>query len=106
MTDGLASYSAATARVPELAAVEPLRVRAAARLHTRVEQSHQPTRPRERVRRRYTSVPFAQHCRSAFRRCCHHVCVRRHRLTAAEPRAVRHVRYEGWRELALVAVAT
>jgi hypothetical protein len=45
VTDGLASYGAAKARVPELAAVEHLRVRAAARLNNRVEQSQPGTRP-------------------------------------------------------------
>jgi len=40
VTGGLASYGAAKARVSELATVEHVRVRAAARLNNRVEQSH------------------------------------------------------------------
>lgn len=56
VTDSLASYGAAKARIPQLAAVAHLRVRAAARLNNRVEQSHQPTRVRECVMRRFKSV--------------------------------------------------
>ena len=105
VTDGLASYGAAKARLPELAAVEHLRVRAAARLNNRVEQSHQPARLRERQMRRFKSVPSAQRFLAAFGRFCNHFRPRRHLLTAAEYRAVRRVRYAGWRELVTLAAA-
>ena len=103
VTDGLASYGAAKARVPELAAAAHLRVRAAARLNNRVEQSHQPTRLRERVMRRFKSVASAQRFLTAFIRFGNHFCPRRHLLTATEHPAVRHVRYACWRELATSA---
>ncbi len=100
VTDSLASYGAARGRMPELAAVEHLRVRAAARLNNRVEQSHQPTRLREYVMRRFKSIGSAQRFLAAFSRFCNHFRPRRHLLTAAEYRTVRHVRYTAWHELA------
>ena len=100
VTDGLSSYGAAKARLPELTAAEHLRVRAAARLNNRVEQSHQPTRLRERAMRRFKSLPSAQRFLAAFSRFGNHCRPRRHLLTAAEYRAVRHLRYSSWRELA------
>ena len=100
VTDGLASYGAAKARIPELAGAEHLRVRAAARLNNRIEQSHQPTRLRERQMRRFKSLPSAQQFLEAFGGFCNHFRVRRHPVTAAEYCAVRHTRYSGRRELA------
>jgi putative transposase len=100
VTDSLASYGAAMRRVPELAAVAHLRVRAAARLNNRVEQSHQPTRLRERRTRRFKSIASAQRFLAAFSRFCNHFRPRRHLLTAAEHRAMRHARFSTWRELA------
>jgi putative transposase len=99
VTDSLASYGAANARMPELAAVEHLRVRAATRRNNRVEQSHQPTRVREYVMRWFKSLGSAQRFLAAFSRDCNHFRPRRHLLTAAEHRAVSHCRYAGWRDL-------
>jgi putative transposase len=48
VTEGLVSFGAALPRPPELDGVEHLRVRSAARANNRVEQSHLPTRLRER----------------------------------------------------------
>jgi transposase-like protein len=48
VTDQLRSYRAAKAEVPELAGVKHVFVKAAARLNNRAENSHQPTRRRER----------------------------------------------------------
>jgi putative transposase len=104
VTDSLASYGAAKARLPELAAAEHLRVRAAARLNNRVEQSHHPTRLRERVMRRFKSLPSAQRFLAAFSRFGNHFRLHRHVLTAAEHRAVRHTRYRGWQ--AVITAAT
>ena len=105
VTDGLASYGAAKARVPELAAVEHRRVRAAARLNNRVEQSHQLTRVREHVMRRFKSLPSAQRFLAAFSRFGNHCRAHRHLLTAGAYRAVRHARYATWRHLAAAAPA-
>jgi putative transposase len=103
VTDGLASYGAARARLPELAAVEHLRGRAAARLNNRVEQLHQPTRLRERQMRRFKSVASAQRFLTTFSGFCNHFRVRRHLLAAAEYRTVRHLRYANWRDLVAAA---
>lgn len=102
VTDGLGRYAAAKARVPELAGVAHLRVHAAARLNNRAEPSHQPTRLRERVMRRFKSAASAQRFRSVFSGFGTHCQPRRHLLTAAEHRAVRHARYASWRDLARV----
>src|ERR1700692_1233814 len=48
VTDQLRSYPAAKAEIPELANVKHVFVKAAARLNNRAENSHQPTRERER----------------------------------------------------------
>jgi putative transposase len=100
VTDGLGSYAAAKARIPELAAVEHLRVRAAARLNNRVEQSHQPTRLRERQMRRFKSVASAQRFLAAFSRFANHFRVRRHLLAAAAYRATMRDQFTSWREVA------
>jgi putative transposase len=75
----------------------------AARLNNHVEQSHQPTRLRERQMRRFKSIPSAQRFLGAFSRFCNPFHLRRHLLTAAEHRAVRHARYVTWRELVTAA---
>ncbi len=67
-TDKLGSDAAVLARVPEPAATEHLRVRAARRCNNRVEQAHQPTRVRERLRRRLKSSAAAQRFLDAFSR--------------------------------------
>jgi len=56
--------------------------------------------------RRFKSLPSAQRFLAAFSRFCNHFRVRRHLLTAGVHRAVRRARYEAWRELALVVIAT
>jgi putative transposase len=48
VTDQLRSYPAAKADIPELAHVKHVFVKAAARVNNRAENSHQPTRRRER----------------------------------------------------------
>ncbi|MBK9199746.1 hypothetical protein [Candidatus Skiveiella danica] len=48
VTDQLRSYPAAKVEIPELADVKHVFVKAAARVNNRAENSHQPTRERER----------------------------------------------------------
>ena len=48
VTDQLRSYPAAKAEIPELVNVKHVFVNAAAHLNNRAENSHQPTRERER----------------------------------------------------------
>ena len=99
-TDKLGSYAAALPRVPELACVEHLQVRAARRCNNRVEQAHQPTRLRERVMRRFKSVPSAQRFLDAFTRVGNLLRPRRHLLRAEQYRATLRERVTTWREVA------
>jgi putative transposase len=48
VADQLRGYPAAKAEIPELVNVKHVFVKAAARLNNRAENSHQPTRERER----------------------------------------------------------
>jgi putative transposase len=105
MTDTLGSYAAALARLPGLAGVEHLQVRAALRCNNRVEQAHQPTRLRERVMRRFKSAASAQRFRDAFRRVANLFRSRRDLLRAAAYRAAMRERAVTWREVAGLQVA-
>jgi putative transposase len=71
VTDKLTSYAVAKQRIPALDTVKHVHVRAAARLNNRVEQSHQPTRLRERRMQRFKSIPQAQRFRTAISSRCH-----------------------------------
>ena len=55
ITDQLRSYPAARAEIPELANVKHAFVKAAARVNNRAENSHQPTRERERRMRGFVT---------------------------------------------------
>ena len=55
VTDKLASYAVAEEGIPALQSVKHVHVRAATRLNNRMEQSHQPTRARERRMQRFKS---------------------------------------------------
>jgi putative transposase len=87
-TDKSGSYAAAPARLPTLASVEHLEVRAALRCNNRVEQAHQPTRVRERVMRRFKSGASAQQFLEAFSRVANLFRPRRHLLGVAAYRAI------------------
>jgi putative transposase len=77
ITDKLASYGAAMRRV--LPGVEHRRHKG---LNNRAENSHQPTRLRERVMRRFKSAGHAQRFLSAFGIISSHFRTHRHLLTA------------------------
>ena len=94
ITDKLASYGAARREV--LPGVEH---RQHKRLNNRAENSHQPTRQRERTMRRFKSAGQAQRFLSAFGLILEHFRLRRHRLTAAAYRAERHRRFHAWAEV-------
>jgi putative transposase len=96
VTDGLASYGAALPRLPELDDVEHLRVRSAARINNRVEQSYIPTRLRERRMQGFQSVESAQHFLSLFSRVCNLFRPRRHLLSAAQYRTSLRVSFRTW----------
>ncbi len=94
ITDKLASYGAAKREV--LSSVEHRQSRY---LNNRAENSHQPTRKRERVMQRFKSAGHAQRFLSAFGPIRGHFCPRRHRLKAQEYRAQREERFQVWNEV-------
>jgi len=91
ITDKLASYRAAK---------QELRPSVEHRQHkragNRAENSHQPTRQRERTMRRFNSAGHAQRFLAAHGRIREHVCPRRHRLGAKRYRAVLQERFAVW----------
>ncbi len=94
ITDKLASYGAAKREV--LPSVEHRQSRY---LNNRAENSHQPTRKRERVMQRFKSAGHAQRFLSAFGPIREHFCPRRHRLKAWEYRAKRTQRFQVWSQV-------
>ena len=68
-------------------------------LNNRAENSHQPTRKRERVMQRFKSAGHAQRFLSAFGPIREHFCPRRHRLKAREYRVQRTQRFRVWNEV-------
>ena len=103
VTDKLASYAVAKRRIPALDTVKHVHVRAAARLNNRIEQSHQPTRLRERRMQRFKSPAQAQRFLTAFSSVCNLFRPRRHLLTAAAYRTALQDRLRLWREVTRVA---
>jgi putative transposase len=94
ITDKLASYGAAKREI--LPSVEHRQSRY---LNNRAENSHQPTRKRERVLQRFKSAGHAQRFLSAFGPIRQHFCPRRHRLRAEEYRRVRMERFQVWNDV-------
>ncbi len=92
ITDKLASYGAAKREA--LPSVEHRQHR---RLNNRAENSHQPTRERERRMRRFKSPGHAQRFLAAYGPIASHFRPRRHRLTAAAYRETRAERFATWR---------
>ena len=100
VTDKLRSYGAARRRV--LGSVEH---RQSKYLNNRAENSHQPTRQRERAMKRFTSAGHAQRFLSAFSRISPHFRPGRHRLGADEYRHEMTVRFATWNEIIGTATA-
>jgi putative transposase len=94
VTDKLASYGAARRRV--LRSVEH---RKSKYLNNRAENSHQPTRHRERAMKRFTSPGHAQRFLSAFSGISPHFRPRRHRLGASEYRREMDTRFSTWNQV-------
>jgi putative transposase len=93
VTDRLRSYGAAKAEV--LPSVEHHQDKG---LNNRAENSHQPTRLRERVMRRFKSAGHAQRFLSAFGIISSHFRLGRHRYRASSYRAVMKSRFALWDE--------
>ena len=92
ITAKLASYSAAKRMV--LPSVAHRRHKG---LNNRAENSHQPTRERERRMRRFKSPGHAQRFLAAHGPIVDHFRPRRHRLTATAYRETRVERFATWR---------
>ena len=98
VTDKLKSYGAA---------VKELELRVDHRQHkglnNRAENSHQPTRQRERAMRRFKSPEQAQRFLAPFGLICGHFRLRRHLLTAERYRQEMAYRFRTWREVSGLA---
>ena len=103
VTDQLRSYPAAKAEIPELANVKHLFVKAAARLNNRAENSHQPTRERERRMRGFRDAKCMQKFLSCFGPIRQHFALERHLLRASLYRKQLAARFVAWREFAELA---
>jgi putative transposase len=100
ITDKLGSYAAAKKKM--LPSVEH---RQHKRAGNRAENSHQPTRQRERILRRFKSGGHAQRFLAAHGAIREHVCPRRHRLSAIRYRAVLQERFVVWNTITGVQTA-
>jgi putative transposase len=91
VTDKLRSYGTADRQV-----IPSVEHRSSRYLNNRAENSHQPTRQRERAMRRFTSPGHAQRFLSAFSGISPHFRPRRHLLTARDYRTEIHHRFTTW----------
>jgi putative transposase len=96
VTDQLRSYPAAKAKVPELAGVKHVFVKACARVNNRAENSHQPTRRRERQMQGFRDPLRTQAFLARFGPIRQHFLLPRHRMTAASHRAELQARPFAW----------
>jgi len=94
VTDKLRSYAVAHREL--MPSVEHRQSRY---LNNRAENSHQPTRQRERALKRFKSIRHAQQFLSAFSVISPHFRPRRHLLSAAEYRQVMADRFAVWNEI-------
>jgi putative transposase len=94
VTDKLRSYGVAHREV--MPSVEHRQSRY---LNNRAENSHQPTRQRERAMKRFKSARHAQRFLSAFSGISPHFRPRRHRLTADDYRTEMTRRFAVWNEV-------
>ncbi|KGV18437.1 IS6 family transposase [Burkholderia pseudomallei] len=98
VTDQLRSYPAAKAGIPELANVKHVFVKAAARVNNRAENSHQPTRKRERRMRGFRDPKRTQAFLASFGPIRQHFALKQHLLRASLYRKHLAVRFSTWRE--------
>jgi putative transposase len=74
-------------------------------LNNRAENSHQPTRQRERRMQRFKSAGHAQRFLAAYGPIASHFRPRRHRLSAPAYRQERRQRFQTWREITGLTMA-
>lgn len=94
VTDKLASYGAAHAEVMALVAHRRGRC-----LNNRAENSHQPTRERERRMRRFKSIRHAQRFLSVHGSVANHFRVGRHQLTTCNYRTMMRRQFAAWKKV-------
>jgi putative transposase len=94
ITDKLKNYGAAKREI--LSGVEHRQHKG---LNNRAENSHQPTRLREKKMRKCTSAKHAQRFLSAFGPISQHFQPRRHHLSARQYRAILQGRFQTWNEV-------
>lgn len=97
VTDQLRSYPAAKAEIQELANVWHVFVKACARVNNRAENSHQPTRERERRMRGFRRPEHTQAFLSSFGSIRQHFALKRHLLRASLHRKQLAARFDAWR---------
>jgi putative transposase len=100
VTDQLKSYGAAKREL--LPGVEHRQHRY---LNNRAENSHQPTRQRDRRMQRFKSPGHAQRSLSAYGPISQHFRPRRHRLAAPAYRHALGTRFQIWQEITTPALA-
>jgi putative transposase len=100
ITDKLQSYGAAKREI--LPGVEHRQYRY---LNNRAENSHQPTRQRERRLQRFKSPGHAQRFLAASGPIAQHFRPRRHRFSAPAYRQEMSQRFQIWREITIPALA-
>ena len=100
ITDKLRSYGAAKKEL--LPRVEH---RQHKRLNNRAENSHQPTRVREKVMRRFKSQGQAQRFLSAQGPIREHFRLKRHKMNASDYRAKMKEQFGSWNEVTRLSVA-
>jgi putative transposase len=101
VTDKLGSYTAPCAKL--VCGATHIRDKG---VNNRVENSHQPTRVRERRMRRFKSASHAQRFLSTFSVVHDLFSISRHALSAENVRLARALRFEAWRHIAGVAPST
>ena len=100
VTDGLRSY-----RIAHRALLPDIRHRVGRYLNNRAENSHRPTRRRERQMQRFKSPEQAQRFLSSHGMIYGHFRPRRHLMTAAEHRRARAKAFRIWRQETCVQIA-
>lgn len=98
VTDQLRSYPAAKADIPALANIRHVFVKAAACLNNRAENSHQPTRERERRMKGFRDPERTQAFLSSFGPIRQYFALKRHLLRASLYRKHLTSRFSTWRE--------
>ncbi|MGF6292962.1 transposase-like protein [Paraburkholderia youngii] len=105
VTDQLHSYPTAKANIPERLNVKHVFVKAAARANNRAENSHQPTRARERRMRGFRAPERKRAFLSSFGPIRQHFALKRHLLRASLYRKHLAARFFAWREFTNVTQA-